>query len=99
MKQTNVKATHCFREASKVADHLAKLATNSQNNSSFDSFQHLPSKSNLLDPGTASSFRDGKSGIVDSREVSEGPLASSTGIDKGSTILSVQFLVYRWVIL
>ncbi|KAF3634546.1 hypothetical protein FXO38_25070 [Capsicum annuum] len=27
-----------------------------------------PSKSNLLDLGTASSFRDGKSGIVDSRE-------------------------------
>lgn len=38
MKQDKVKATHCFTEANKVAGHLAKLAMNSQNNSSFDSF-------------------------------------------------------------
>ncbi|KAG5582985.1 hypothetical protein H5410_053612 [Solanum commersonii] len=44
MKQANVKATHYFREANDVADHLVKLAMNSQKNSSFDSFQHLPAR-------------------------------------------------------
>ena len=32
------------------------------------------------EPVPSSSFRDGKSGIVDSREVSEGPSVSSSGI-------------------
>lgn len=60
MKQANVKATHYFREANDVADHLVKLAMNSQKNSSFDSFQHLPARAKgpfYLDKGQMPSIR------------------------------------------
>ncbi|XP_060190450.1 uncharacterized protein LOC132619619 [Lycium barbarum] len=40
--QANIKVEHCFREANRVADYLAKNAAGSQNFTLYDSYQQLP---------------------------------------------------------
>lgn len=42
LNHINVKTRHCFREANKVADQLAKIGSTSDVGSFYYSFQQLP---------------------------------------------------------
>lgn len=53
MNQANISPVHCFREANKVADSLAKLATTNSEAKLYLSFQQLSK-------GTKGSFVLGK---------------------------------------